>query len=230
MTLENFSSTATAQLSPGPGAYDVDADRTIGGPRSLRFRVNAMERPLARASRTLTSDVDFPPTDTHSTLGRRGKSIGPYYPIRRATGNELGPSYVPDLNDGFRRSVVIKARYPDRDAARTPGPGQYDPREWPKTNYPPMGPRPPITLSSPTCSPGPGHYEISRDLGDHPLRYSIGGVDPPSERAPGYEDGDPHTPGLDAPPAVAGGGPGYKYNNPRNSDTRPPRWSLIMVG
>jgi hypothetical protein len=79
MTLEVFSATSTTQITASPDSYGVDPFRTLGGPYSLKHKLNAMERPLDRSSRTFTSDVNYPPISATSSLGRHRKTIAPWW-------------------------------------------------------------------------------------------------------------------------------------------------------
>jgi hypothetical protein len=211
MTLECFSAVTATQMNPGPGQYGVDPYRSLGGPYSLKYKVNSMPRPLARSSVTLTSQIDYPPLNATSTLGRTRRTIAPRYPIISPSTGDVGPSFLPDPCDGFSRYVRIKNRYPTKDVNGTPGPGTYNPKtEWPKTATPPMHSRPAIVLSTPSFTPGPGHYPISRDLSDNSIQFSIRAV---------------------SPPAVTGeDNPGYTYNHPYRTGSESRRTSLAMGG
>jgi hypothetical protein len=159
-----FSATSALRTGPGPGAYNVDAYRSIGGSTSLKFRVNARPRPLDGPSRTLTSGIDY--LQVTSGLSHRKTTIAPYYSLPTLSSASIGPSFLPEPSPHSKlRHIKIKNRYPTKEASVTPGPGEYNPRFWPRTSHPPMGPRPPICLSAPSFAPGPGRYDICRDLG-----------------------------------------------------------------
>lgn len=200
MTLELFGVSSASQYSPGPGSYNVDTYNSIGGPLSRKSRFNTMDRPMNQGSKTVTSDVEYMPAG--STLSSNGKTIGKRLPEAARQSYSLGPSYLPNPADGFRKSVKIKGRYPEKDNSMYPGPGHYSPKEWSKSQGPPMGPRPPIILDSTPASPGPAAYTVSRELSDNSLKFSIRpltSVNKAEEEDPGFKYNKQRTIGEDAP-------------------------------
>ncbi|OHS93019.1 hypothetical protein TRFO_40677 [Tritrichomonas foetus] len=205
MTLELFSSTTSQYENPGPGAYNSDPYKVMGGPLSLKYSIKPKLKSTFNAQGTLTSKVDFMPL--RNTVDRLPKNckIAPRYP-EVPPKITVGPSYVPEPDFKRKQAYTIKSRYPDQDSTITPGPGAYDPRECSRTNPPPMGSRPPIVLSDPSCSPGPAAYNVSRDINQNSLKYSIRPI-----TAPAVEERED---------------PGYAYNNPRDIGEDQPKFTI----
>lgn len=186
MTLAAFCATSSQQSTPGPGAYDADLDRAIGGSLSRKSRFNTTDRSPKNDPKALTADVAF--LAPSSTLDRRGKTIGPKYPERAPEGG-TGPCYVPDPLEGFKKSVTIKNRFPTPTHARSPGPADYDVRHESKFLPPEMGPRPDTMLGEGSPSPGPAAYSVPRDLSEHSHKFTIRPitqVDKPTTDDPGF--------------------------------------------
>lgn len=195
MTLELFSSTSTSTYNPGPGQYELDPYRTIGGPMSVKCAI----RPLYTTKPPITSNIDYMPPV--STLSRGLRGIGSRVESRRSEPT-VGPSYLPDSNENFRRGTKIKSRYKDPDTSTSPGPGHYEVVEPSKTNPPPMGARPEIVLCDVPVSPGPAAYEITRDITKDSHKFSIRPITAPAfgnDEDPGFTYNNPPQLGEDSP-------------------------------
>lgn len=206
MTLELFSSVSTVESNPGPGQYNSDPYRVIGGPLSLKYSIKANLKSTFQTQDTDTSKVDFMPFKKTSDSLPRYCSIAPRYDEVRTDIHDVGPSYLPDSGVNRSKGITIKSRYSIKDSFTTPGPGSYFPKDIPRTQFPPMGSRPPIVLADNSCSPGPGAYDLSRDIGENTLKFSIRPITAPS-------DDEEET-------------PGYKYNNPLRLGEDQPKFSL----
>lgn len=230
MTLELFSSTSTSQYNPGPGQYNADPYRTIGGPLSLKYSIKRNHQSTFQTKDTTTSKVDYMPLpNTLDHLPRYCKIANRYeskppVPI-------VGPSYCPPSDFKNQKAFSIKSRYPPQDATISPGPGAYNVRTVSKSHPPPMGSRPLIVLSDASCSPGPGAYNVSRDIGQNSLKFSIRPVTAQAEverEDPGYAYNHPSSLGNDQPKfTISRNTPSRDYANdipgpgtyhPRDSD------------
>ena len=199
MTLAAFSATTSHQTTPGPGAYDTDSIRSIGGPLSRKSRFNATDRAPKDPPKPITADVAYiaPP----STFDSPKKTIGPRYP-ERAPEKNPGPSYVPDPREGFKKSITIKNRFPTPKHARSPGPADYDIRTQSRFMPPEMGRRPDTLLGEGSASPGPAAYSVPRDLSEHSHKFTIRpltNVNKGPGENPGFAYNNPSVTGADAP-------------------------------
>ena len=206
MTLELFSSVSAVETNPGPGQYNSDPYRTIGGPLSLKYSIKANLKSTFQTQDSDTSKVDFMPFRKTSDSLPRYCKIAPRYDQIQTDSHDVGPSYLPDSGFKQTKGFTIKSRYVDHDNTSTPGPGAYFPKDIPRTQFHPMGSRPPIVLAEASCSPGPGAYNLSREIGENSFKFTIRPITAATD-----EEGD---------------NPGYKYNNPLHLGDDQPKFSL----
>jgi hypothetical protein len=228
MTLSDFASMFSRQVTPGPGAYAIEHHKSVGN----RYSIHCNIRPKFPGRAALTSEIDFPPVS--SSLSRIAYTVRPKTELRGAEPFSPAPDYHPDPNEFLHRRVAIKNKYKDPDTSLTPGPADYTPASPTTTHVPPQGGRPKIVLSDPPCSPGP-KYDVLHEFGGATPRFTIRPrTQDPSDRSqiPGIEHNNPRSPGDDSPlwtisptrrsdmwsrPATPGPG---AYEESRASETR----------
>lgn len=194
MSLSCFAAVTSRDITPGPGAYDAQTGGEIG--KSLKYTI----RPRYPEKKPLTANVDFPPTT--SSLSGRVSTIGVKC-TTRSTEESVGPNFLPNPNQYFRKSVTIKNRYKDKDTADQPGPADYSPRDWENPHIPVQGARLPINFYTVPDSPGPAEYSTRSKAGsDGPkvaIRPKTSMDSSRREKNPGYEYNSHDNIGKDAP-------------------------------
>ena len=168
MTLQSFAQFVSTSSNPGPGYYEIDTYKKIGGSDSIKTSIKSRYQ----ESKNENSNIDYAPLNYD--LGGRKSTIGSRLKQRSETpsANDIGPDYVPQPSTSHQ-GIKIKGSRSDKVANDNPGPGYYDPHEPTKNRLPQMGPRGPIFLGSTPSSPGPAAYNISRDITDSSIKYSI---------------------------------------------------------
>ena len=205
MTLEAFCATTNRHTTPGPGQYNADPYRAIGGPLSLKYSIKPNLKSTFATSDTITSKVDYMPLSNTSDRLNKLCSIKPKFSEKEPV-PAVGPEFFPESEVTKCRKFSIKSRYASRELNNNPGPGSYDPRQCSGTHPPPMGARPPIVLANPGCSPGPGAYNVSGKIGEGQPKFSIRPIT--------------------APPEGNGDNPGYTYNNLNVCGSDQPKFTL----
>ena len=194
MTLSMFSAVSSSTQTPGPGAYETDKMRSFGGSLSLKMKIH--ER-FSRSQGYLSNAKYVSP---RSSLGGAKFTIRPRYK-EKTPEPTVGPNFLPDPKENFRKGVTIKSRYDDTDKSGIPGPGKYSPHDPVHTSVPAQGNRGPLNLGIIPDSPGPAAYEVSRDFAKEAHKFTIRQktyVEPPVEENPGYAFNNPGELGKDA--------------------------------
>lgn len=183
MTLACFSAIQDTTKTPGPGQYQTDQLHCIGGSLSLKNTI----RPKYNYNQDYINTAQYiGPISTISpikiTIGKRIE--------KRAMEETIGPQYVPDPKETFRKSVTIKSRYEKKNIPKMPGPADYSPSRPSTTSIPAQGPRGDLFLGFIADSPGPAAYEVKSDFGKECPKVAIrpiNVIENPEDTNPGYQ-------------------------------------------
>jgi len=183
MTLSSFCPLSIVTKTPGPGAYDTDTYRQVGGPLSTK---NSIRPRYSKSEGFITKASYITPRSSlsHKRILIKNKPKGK--PLETSP----GPSYYPDPLENFSHYVKIKSKNRGPNPFdNTPGPGDYTPIPPTQTSIPAQGPRAPIVLDAIAESPGPAAYDVPRPFGHETPSFTIRprtSVSIVDEMSPGY--------------------------------------------
>lgn len=183
MTLACFSAIQDTSKTPGPGQYETDRLHCVGGTLSLKSTI----RPKYNYNQDYINTAQYiGPLSTISpikiTIGKRIE--------KRALEEGIGPQYLPDSRETFRKSVTIKSRYEKKNIPKMPGPADYTPQRPGTTSVPAQGPRGDLFLGFTADSPGPAAYDVKSEFGKDCPKVAIrpiNVIENPEDTNPGYK-------------------------------------------